>query len=343
MLHGCTIRENSLIGIGAIVLNRAVVGKNCLVGAGALVPEGKVIPDGSLVLGVRQGGAQPHARGDRDEHLDRRALRRARRAATARASKPDRMTARAATAARSLVWALLLAYASLYPFFPLRLAAPRRAARASSRPRYFDPLRHRLQRASPTCRWARSRASTSAPRATGARAIAARRARSAPRSASRWRSLQLFVPNRVAPSVDVAANAAGALVGALAVRRARCYSLVTRPTGRSCASDLDHPGRLGRRGPGAADAVAHRAAQSRAAVLRRGQHRRQRGAAVGDRVRCSGRAVAMAICGFGLFVSVLLKRARGALRVTVVLLTSALWLKFATAALMLQPHFTADG
>ena len=52
MLHGCTIRENSLVGIGAIVLNRAVVGKNCLVGAGALVPEGKTIPDGSLVLGV---------------------------------------------------------------------------------------------------------------------------------------------------------------------------------------------------------------------------------------------------------------------------------------------------
>jgi carbonic anhydrase/acetyltransferase-like protein (isoleucine patch superfamily) len=52
MLHGCTVGENSLIGIGAIVLNRAVIGKNCLVGAGALVPEGKVIPDGSLVLGV---------------------------------------------------------------------------------------------------------------------------------------------------------------------------------------------------------------------------------------------------------------------------------------------------
>lgn len=52
MLHGCTIRENSLIGIGAIVLNRAVVGRNCLIGAGAMVTEGKVIPDGSLVLGV---------------------------------------------------------------------------------------------------------------------------------------------------------------------------------------------------------------------------------------------------------------------------------------------------
>ena len=51
MLHGCTIGENSLIGIGAIILNRAVIGKNCLIGAGALVPEGKHIPDGSLVLG----------------------------------------------------------------------------------------------------------------------------------------------------------------------------------------------------------------------------------------------------------------------------------------------------
>ncbi len=51
-LHGCTVRENSLVGIGAIVLNRAVIGRNCLVGAGAMVTEGKQIPDGSLVLGV---------------------------------------------------------------------------------------------------------------------------------------------------------------------------------------------------------------------------------------------------------------------------------------------------
>src|SRR3954471_6744631 len=52
MLHGCTVRENSLIGIGAIVLNRAEIGRDCLIGAGSLVPEGKKIPDGSLVLGV---------------------------------------------------------------------------------------------------------------------------------------------------------------------------------------------------------------------------------------------------------------------------------------------------
>ena len=51
MLHGCTIGENSLIGIGAIVLNGAKIGKNCLVGAGALVTEGKSFPDGSLIIG----------------------------------------------------------------------------------------------------------------------------------------------------------------------------------------------------------------------------------------------------------------------------------------------------
>lgn len=51
VLHGCTIGDNSLIGIGAIVLNRAVIGANSLVGAGALVPEGKVFPDGVLLIG----------------------------------------------------------------------------------------------------------------------------------------------------------------------------------------------------------------------------------------------------------------------------------------------------
>ncbi len=52
MLHGCTIGDNSLIGMGATVLNGAKIGKNCLVGAGALITEGKEIPDGSLVMGV---------------------------------------------------------------------------------------------------------------------------------------------------------------------------------------------------------------------------------------------------------------------------------------------------
>lgn len=51
MLHSCTIGDNSLIGIGAVILGRAVIGANCIIGANALVTEGKVIPDGSLVMG----------------------------------------------------------------------------------------------------------------------------------------------------------------------------------------------------------------------------------------------------------------------------------------------------
>jgi carbonic anhydrase/acetyltransferase-like protein (isoleucine patch superfamily) len=51
MLHGCDVGDYSLVGIGAIVLNRAKIGKHCLIGAGALITEGKEIPDRSLVLG----------------------------------------------------------------------------------------------------------------------------------------------------------------------------------------------------------------------------------------------------------------------------------------------------
>ena len=51
MLHGCTVGNNSLIGIGAIVLNGVKIGSNCLVGAGALVTEGKEFADGSMIIG----------------------------------------------------------------------------------------------------------------------------------------------------------------------------------------------------------------------------------------------------------------------------------------------------
>lgn len=52
MLHGCSIGDNSLIGIQAVVLNGARIGRNCIIGAGALIAEGKEIPDGSLVVGA---------------------------------------------------------------------------------------------------------------------------------------------------------------------------------------------------------------------------------------------------------------------------------------------------
>jgi len=51
MLHGCTIGENSLVGIGSIILNGAKIGKNCLIGANSLITENKEIPDNSMVMG----------------------------------------------------------------------------------------------------------------------------------------------------------------------------------------------------------------------------------------------------------------------------------------------------
>jgi carbonic anhydrase/acetyltransferase-like protein (isoleucine patch superfamily) len=52
ILHGCRVGDNSLVGMGAVILNRAQIGRNCLVGANTLVTEGKVIPDNSLVMGA---------------------------------------------------------------------------------------------------------------------------------------------------------------------------------------------------------------------------------------------------------------------------------------------------
>lgn len=51
ILHGCTVADNTLIGMGTTVLNGAVIGRDCIVGAGSLVPQGMVIPDGSMAFG----------------------------------------------------------------------------------------------------------------------------------------------------------------------------------------------------------------------------------------------------------------------------------------------------
>ena len=59
MLHGCTIGDESLIGIGAVILNGAKIGKNSLVGAGALVTEGKEFPDGSMIVGAPARAIRP--------------------------------------------------------------------------------------------------------------------------------------------------------------------------------------------------------------------------------------------------------------------------------------------
>lgn len=59
MLHGCSIGDGCLIGIGAVVLNGARIGRQCLVGAGSLVTEGKEFPDGSMILGSPAKAVRP--------------------------------------------------------------------------------------------------------------------------------------------------------------------------------------------------------------------------------------------------------------------------------------------
>ena len=59
MLHGCTIGDNSLIGIGSTILNGAVVAENCMVGAHALITENKTFPPGSLIIGAPARIARP--------------------------------------------------------------------------------------------------------------------------------------------------------------------------------------------------------------------------------------------------------------------------------------------
>jgi carbonic anhydrase/acetyltransferase-like protein (isoleucine patch superfamily) len=59
VLHGCTVGDRTLIGMGATILNRAVIGEDCVVGAGALVTEGKVFPPGHLIVGSPAKAIRP--------------------------------------------------------------------------------------------------------------------------------------------------------------------------------------------------------------------------------------------------------------------------------------------
>jgi hypothetical protein len=351
MLHGCTVRENSLIGIGAIILNRAVIGKNCLVGAGAMVTEGKEIPDGSLVLGGEQDRARAHARGDRDQHLDRATLRRARgalpqgpqafRMSDGRGLRSDRRTAAIEGAGEIPRLARGLGAAHRLRE-PLSLPAAARAlGRAGRRvfhaPEICDRLRHRAERA--RLRAARHAGVPVLPRDIAlARAIAKTTALGLAFSFA-MECAQLFIPTRIASVYDVAANTAGALAGAL-VFVDPWYSVVTRPLGGFRGRIVIEGGwgdaglvlvmlwLIAQLNPalpffGAGNILAEDDTSGAAATLQW----------VG---------VALSICGFGLFISSLLRGPQGALRITVVLLSMALWLKFVAASFMLQPHFAED-
>jgi VanZ family protein len=235
------------------------------------------------------------------------------------------------------VWMLLIAYASLYPFWPLRLPSADAIAAGLVKPRYVVPFDVVLNIVAyiPLGVLATLYFAGDGRRGRGvARAVAFGAAMSLA-----MESCQLFVPNRVASLYDVAANSAGALAGALAFVDP-FYSVLTRPLGR-WREESFVPGAWGDAGLvlvalwliaqlnpalpffGAGNIAAPGEASSHAEIL-------------------EWPAVALAIAGFGLFASAILRGEAGTLRVTLLLLSAALWLKFVAASVMLQPHFSDE-
>ena len=231
------------------------------------------------------------------------------------------------------VWAALLAYASLYPFHPLRFPPPEAVSAFFAAPKYvirsdiaFNVVAY-LPLGTLTCLYFRTRQD---PHAI-AKACFFGAAFSLVMEVA-----QLFVPYRVATFADLAANACGALVGAL-VFADPVYSMATRRLG-ALREGMVIPGAWG--DAGLVLLMLWLLAQLNPALPFFG---------AGDIAQGEGSlrllqwgAVGMSICGFGLFISVLLVSEHGSLRVSAVLLSVALWLKFAFASLMLQPHFSAD-
>ena len=235
------------------------------------------------------------------------------------------------------VWALLIAYASLYPFVPLRLPSGDAVAAFFTRPKFiteFDVAINVIAYfplGTLACLYFRQSGGT-------AKAILKATATGAALSFA-MELCQLFIPNRIASFFDVLANTGGALWGAL-VFAEPFHSIVTRPLGE-LRERLVIPGAWGDAGLvllmlwliaqlnpalpffGAGNIVGNPEAGTQLALLQ-------------------WSAVAMSICGFGLFVSALLKADEGALRFTLVLLSVALWLKFMAASFMLQPHFAEE-
>ena len=234
-------------------------------------------------------------------------------------------------------WALLIAYASLYPFFPLRPPSADAVAAFFVKPRYmvaYDVVWNVLAYVPLGTLAALYFRQGAEPGRALARAVAFAAAFSLAMEA-----LQFFVPNRVASLFDVLANAFGALLGA-AVFLDPVYSVATKPLGEVRARALI-PGAWGDAGLfllilwliaqlnpalpffGAGNIVGSDAGLVELALLQWG-------------------AVALSLCGFGLFVSTLVRGNEGSLRATLVLLSVALWLKFVGASFVLQPHFSDE-
>lgn len=234
----------------------------------------------------------------------------------------------------AFVWGLLLAYASLYPFWPMRL--PARDALAGA----FMIAGHVLRSDVAfnvvayvpfgllLCLYyresGRSHAIVRAIAACGLFSLA-------------METVQLFLPGRVSSIVDLGTNLAGGALGALAFADP-AYSMATRPLGEA-RRQLIIPGAYG--DAGLVLLMLWLLAQLNPALPFFGAGDIARGIEP-ELAALQWAAVAMGICGFGLFVSTLLVNESGSLRVTVILLSLALWLKFASASVMLQPHADAE-
>jgi VanZ family protein len=234
-------------------------------------------------------------------------------------------------------WALLLAYASLYPFLPLRLPSGDALLAFFQRPRYnvaYDVVWNvvaYVPLGMLACLHFRRTA-------RGWRAIAKAVAFAAGFSAA-MEVLQFFLPNRVASAQDVLANAAGALLGAL-VFVDPVYSMVTKPLAELRETVLI-PGGWG--DTGLLLVALWLIAQLNPALPFFGAGNIVGGGGgAGELAVLQWIAVALSICGFGLFISTLVRAGQGSLRTTLVLLSLALWLKFFGASFVLQPHFSDE-
>ncbi|HEY2629353.1 MAG TPA: VanZ family protein [Usitatibacter sp.] len=235
-------------------------------------------------------------------------------------------------------WILLLAYASLYPFAPLRLPAGDTIAAAFGSVRYvstFDVVLNVIAYAPLgmlMCRYFLRDGSTHASAIFMAIVFGAAFSFS-------MESAQLFIPGRISSIYDTIANTCGTAIGALAFAEP-LYSIATKPLGQKREAHII-PGTWG--DAGLVLVVMWLIAQLNPALPFFGAGNiSSSGIDTDDLTILQSAAVAMSIWGFGLFVSVLLVRDQGSLRVTLVLLSVALWLKFTASSFMLQPHVAEE-
>jgi VanZ family protein len=231
------------------------------------------------------------------------------------------------------VWALLLAYASLYPFFPLRSPSPEAIGGFFLTPRYitradllFNVIAY-VPLGTLACLYFRH---------NGATHPIARAVGLAAGLSVLMEIMQLYVPNRVSTIIDVICNAAGALLGALAFVEP-AYSLAAKPLG-VLRERMIIAGAWG--DAGLVLLVLWLIAQLNPALPFFGAGNIGGEGRPQEPMFLQWVGVGLSICGFGLFVSALMHSA--SLRVTLVLLSIALWLKFAMASMLLQPHFAEE-